>query len=174
MGGRQADHGRHSWLAETLPPKIRGLGISISFSVYYVGALLAAGVTYGTAQIPGELSWRLPCLLQVVFTFISGACLFFTPESPRWLAYQNLDDEALTVVASVRTNGDESDQGVLEQYREIIAARDGEREGGTTLSMKELFKTPSARMRVMLAVSVAVIAMSSGELGDASKRQNAN
>jgi hypothetical protein len=26
-----------SWLAETLPPSIRGLGLSITYSVYYVG-----------------------------------------------------------------------------------------------------------------------------------------
>ncbi|KAJ8107827.1 hypothetical protein OPT61_g8593 [Boeremia exigua] len=160
-----------TWLAETLPPKIRGFGLSITFSVYYIGALLAAGVTYRTARIAGDWSWRLPCLLQVVFTFISGFCLFFTPESPRWLAYQDRNADALAVLASVRANGDQTDVGTLEQYEEIIKARNWERECGTTMSWSELVKTSSARRRVFLAVSVAVIAMGSGELALSNKTE---
>ncbi|KAH7156628.1 hexose transporter [Dactylonectria macrodidyma] len=148
--------------AETLPPKIRGLGLSITFSVYYIGALIAAGVTYRTAQISGEWSWRIPCLLQVVPSFVSGFCLFCTPESPRWLAYHDRTNEALLVVASVRANGDQSDTEVILQHQEIITARDFEREAGRKVSFVELFKTRSSRRRVMLAVSVSVIAMGSG------------
>ncbi|VUC31178.1 unnamed protein product [Clonostachys rosea] len=151
-----------TWLAETLPPKIRGLGLSITFSVYYVGALMAAGVTYRTAQLSGDWSWRLPCLLQVVPSFISGFCLFCTPESPRWLAYHDRTDDTLRVVASVRADGDDSSPEVIAQYQEIIAARDWEREAGRKAKLAELFRTGPSRRRVMLAASVGVIAMGSG------------
>ncbi|KAF9777041.1 hypothetical protein IL306_004691 [Fusarium sp. DS 682] len=151
-----------TWLAETLPPKIRGLGLSITFSVYYVGALISAGITYRTAEISGEWSWRLPILLQSMFSLICIFCLLLTPESPRWLAYQDMSDEALKVIASIAANGDQSNTEVRQQYQEMIDSREKERIEGKTASYAELFKTRTARRRVMLAISVAVIAMASG------------
>ncbi|KAF5630030.1 hexose transporter [Fusarium sp. NRRL 52700] len=151
-----------TWLAETLPPKIRGLGLSITFSVYYVGALISAGITYRTAEIPGEWSWRLPILLQSMFSLICIFCLFLTPESPRWLSHQDMMDEALQVIASIVANGDQSDQEVRQQYQSVVDSRERERTEGKTASYTELFATHSARRRLMLAVSVAVIVMASG------------
>ncbi|KAF5625179.1 hexose transporter [Fusarium tjaetaba] len=151
-----------TWLAETLPPNIRGLGLSITFSVYYVGALISAGITYRTAEIPGEWSWRLPILLQSMFSLICIFCLFLTPESPRWLSHQDMMDEALQVIASIAANGDQSDEEVRQQYQSVVDSREKERTEGKTASYTELFKTRSARRRLMLAVSVAVIVMASG------------
>ncbi|KAF5602894.1 hexose transporter [Fusarium subglutinans] len=151
-----------TWLAETLPPKIRGLGLSITFSVYYVGALISAGITYRTAEIPGEWSWRLPILLQSMFSLICIFCLFLTPESPRWLSHQDMMDEALQVIASIAANGDQSNEEVCQQYQSVVDSRERERTEGKTASYTELFKTRSARRRLMLAVSVAVIVMASG------------
>ncbi|KAG7404890.1 Lactose permease [Fusarium oxysporum f. sp. rapae] len=151
-----------TWLAETLPPKIRGLGLSITFSVYYVGALISAGITYRTAEISGEWSWRLPILLQSMFSLICIFCLFLTPESPRWLSHQDMLEEALQVIASIAANGDQSNQEVREQYQGMIDSRERERTEGKTASYTELFVTRSARRRLMLAVSVAVIVMASG------------
>ncbi|KAJ4035219.1 hypothetical protein NW763_014067 [Fusarium oxysporum] len=151
-----------TWLAETLPPKIRGLGLSITFSVYYVGALISAGITYRTAEISGEWSWRLPILLQSMFSLICIFCLFLTPESPRWLSHQDMLEESLQVVASISANGDQSNQEVREQYQGMIDSRERERSEGKTASYTELFTTRSARRRLMLAVSVAVIVMASG------------
>ncbi|KAF5655166.1 hexose transporter [Fusarium sp. NRRL 25303] len=151
-----------TWLAETLPPKIRGLGLSITFSVYYVGALISAGITYRTAEIPGEWSWRLPILLQSMFSLICILCLFLTPESPRWLSHQDMMDETLQAIASIVANGDQSNQEVREQYQSVVDSRERERAEGKTASYTELFATRSARRRLMLAVSVAVIVMASG------------
>ncbi|EXL74407.1 hypothetical protein FOPG_10439 [Fusarium oxysporum f. sp. conglutinans race 2 54008] len=151
-----------TWLAETLPSKIRGLGLSITFSVYYVGALISAGITYRTAEISGEWSWRLPILLQSMFSLICIFCLFLTPESPRWLSHQDMLEESLQVIASISANGDQSNQEVREQYQGMIDSRERERSEGKTASYTELFTTRSARRRLMLAVSVAVIVMASG------------
>ncbi|KAF5671464.1 transcriptional regulatory [Fusarium circinatum] len=150
-----------TWLAETLPPKIRGLGLSITFSVYYVGALISAGIAYRTAEIPGEWSWRLPILLQSMFSLICISCLFLTPESPRWLSHQDMMDEALQVIASIAANGDQSNEEVRQQYQSVVDSRERERTEGKTASYTELFRTRSARRRLTLAVSVAVIVMAS-------------
>ncbi|KAL3300563.1 hexose transporter [Colletotrichum asianum] len=86
-----------SWLAETLPTKYRASGLSFIFTIYYVGALIAAGVTYRTSQIS-----------------------------------------------------------------EIVDMLEWERSSGQKMTYAEVFRTPSSRRRLMLAVSMAVLAMSSG------------
>jgi len=72
-------------------------------------------------------------------------------------------DEALQVIASIVANGDQSNQEVREQYQSVVDSREKERTEGKTASYTELFATRSARRRLMLAVSVAVIVMASGK-----------
>ncbi|CAH0040368.1 unnamed protein product [Clonostachys rhizophaga] len=56
---------------------------------WYVGSLVAAGVTYGSQYIESTWSWRLPSLLQLLHSVLCLAPLPFIPESPRWLIYKN-------------------------------------------------------------------------------------
>lgn len=72
-------------------------------------------------------------------------------------------DEALQAIASIVANGDQSNQEVREQYQSVVDSREKERAEGKTASYTELFATRSARRRLMLAVSVAVIVMASGK-----------
>lgn len=127
------------------------------------GALISAGVTYRTANIEGEWSWRLPCLLQSLFSFACAAVLAFVPESPRWLAYQGRFNDALEVVASMQSDGDTTEPLTQAQYREMIDTIEWERAEGKQLNYKEMLASRGSRKRVMLAVSVAVIAMMSGK-----------
>lgn len=80
--------------------------------------------------------------------------LFFLPESPRWLAYHDRNDEAMDVLAKLH-GSPSSDPVVQVQYREIMDTLQFEKEQGKTVGYTELFKTPSNRKRVMLAVSAA-------------------
>lgn len=89
--------------------------------------------------------------------------LLLTPESPRWLIYQNRHDDALDVLAIVWADGDRQNPEVLLQHKEIIETLEWERNEGKTLTYSEVVRTPNARKRVMLAVSVAVLAMLSGK-----------
>ncbi|KFA73043.1 hypothetical protein S40288_03279 [Stachybotrys chartarum IBT 40288] len=151
-----------TWLAETLPAHIRGRGLSVTYSVFFVGALIASGICYGTANIASSWSWRLPCLLMSMWSLICICVLFATPESPRWLVYHDKGEDALRVLASIYADGDMSSPVVLQEYRNILETIEREREGRKNPSYKALVKTPSARKRLMLALSVAVISMLSG------------
>lgn len=129
------------------------------------GALIAAGVTYKTADIVGSWSWRMPVALQGIFTILSFACLFFVPESPRWLVHKGRLEDALTSLASTHSDGDETDEVTLMHHQEIIDTLALEREVGQKMTYAEIFRTPNSRRRLLLVVSIAVIAQSSGELG---------
>lgn len=89
--------------------------------------------------------------------------LAFTPESPRWLAYNGHLQEAHDVVAITHSNGDLDAPETMVQYQEIIDAIKWEKECGETLSFVQMVRTASARKRVMLVLSVAVFTTLSGK-----------
>ena len=59
-------------------------------------------------------------------------------------------------------DGDRSNALVSAQYKEIIDTIEYEKNAGATLSVKHLFKTPSARKRVALAMSAAIFSTIAG------------
>ncbi|RDW84837.1 hypothetical protein BP6252_02427 [Coleophoma cylindrospora] len=150
------------YLAETLPFKWRAWGLGVFYDFWYVGGLIASGVTYGTAAMASTWAWRLPSALQGVFSIICILILPFIPESPRWLIYQGRNEEAKKIIAYTSCDGDENNPIVLVQYKEMVDTLEFEKNTGETLSMMEIVKTPSARKRTMLACSVAVCTMLSG------------
>ncbi|RDW57613.1 MFS sugar transporter-like protein [Coleophoma cylindrospora] len=150
------------YLAETLPPKWRAWGLGVFYDCWYVGGLIAAGVTYGTAKMQSTWAWRLPSALQGLFSIICIVVLPFIPESPRWLIYKGRNEEALQVIAQTNCDGDASNPVVLVQYKEMVDTIEFEKNSGETMSFLEIVKTPSARKRTLLAVSVAVFTMLSG------------
>jgi Sugar (and other) transporter len=124
---------------------------------------LASGVCYGTQDIESSWSWRLPCALQAVFSIGCAAVLWFTPESPRWLAYHGKESESLAVLASIYADGDESSPEVLQHHGDIIQSISWEKTSGRKLTYLEMIRTANARKRIMLCISVAVIGMMSGK-----------
>ncbi|KAH6712378.1 MFS sugar transporter-like protein [Leptodontidium sp. MPI-SDFR-AT-0119] len=142
----------------------RAWGVGLLNDCYYVGGLVAAGITYKAATIDSTLAWRMPSAVQGIFSILCIVILPFIPEPPRWLANVGRREEALTVIAQTYANGDESDVIVLAQYKQVVDTIHYEREIGETLSLNQLVKTPAARKRITLAVSVAVFSTISGNV----------
>lgn len=152
------------YLAETLPLHWRGWGLGFFNDCYYVGGLIAAGVTYGTAPMNSTWAWRIPSAIQGLFSVICIVILPFIPESPRWLAYRGHREDALAVVAQTYANGDLDSPIVLATYKEIIDTLEYEKNSEQTLSLLEVVKTPSARKRLILACSAAVFSTIAGNV----------
>ena len=56
-----------SLLGELGYPKERPILTSLFNSCYFIGAIVAAGITFGTTSLaPSDWSWRVPSLLQMV------------------------------------------------------------------------------------------------------------
>ena len=153
-----------AYLAETLPWRQRAWGLGIFNDFYYVGGLLAAGITYGTADISGTWSWRLPSLLQGVFSLGCIVILPFLPESPRWLVARGRQAEALTVLAQTNARGDETDEIVLLQFREICDTLEYEKHDEARLSLGQILGNRGARKRLIIATTCAVFSTLAGNI----------
>ncbi|RFU26952.1 hypothetical protein B7463_g9392, partial [Scytalidium lignicola] len=141
------------YLSETFPNKWRAWGVGLLNDFYYVGALIAAGITLGTGQWDSTWAWRLPSLFQGIFSALCILILPFIPESPRWLAHRHLYEEARLAVAQTNSNGDLSDPVAIAVYKEIVDTLSWEKKEGLTMSPMEMIKTPVARKRLLIGMS---------------------
>lgn len=67
-------------------------------------------------------------------------------------------------MASVYADGDTSSEIVTQHFEEVLATIKWETESGQTMTYAQIFRTPNARRRVVLVISVALIATMSGKL----------
>lgn len=70
-------------IAELAYPTHRGKYTSAFWTMYYLGAILAAWTTFGTQTHSGNWSWRIPTLLQAGYPLVQLSCFWTLPESPR-------------------------------------------------------------------------------------------
>ncbi|KAI2469087.1 putative hexose carrier protein [Annulohypoxylon bovei var. microspora] len=152
------------YLSEAFPSRWRAWGVGLLNDFYYVGALIAAGVTLGTGQWQSTWAWRLPSLIQGVFSVLCIAILPFVPESPRWLVHEGYFEYARTSVAQTNTNGNLQDPVAVAIYKEIIDALAWEKKEGRTMSPKEIFKTPTARRRLLIGMSAGPFSCIAGNI----------
>ncbi|KEF60542.1 uncharacterized protein A1O9_02103 [Exophiala aquamarina CBS 119918] len=106
--------------AEIVPPKIRGMVVGTYQLGVMIGAFIMASITYGTAKIDGEASFRIPLGLFFIIPLIVGGCAFFLSESPRWLLVRDRHEEALTALRRYR-RGKFTEEEITAEYHEQIA-----------------------------------------------------
>ncbi|KAJ5919398.1 hypothetical protein N7466_010341 [Penicillium verhagenii] len=141
------------YLAESFPSRWRAWGVGLLNDFYYIGALIAAGITLGTGQWESTWAWRAPSLFQAIFSLLCIITLPFIPESPRWLVHQGYYAEARIAVAQTNANGNLTDPVVIAIFKEIVDTLKWEKENGHDMSPIEIFKTPSARKRLLIGMS---------------------
>lgn len=148
-----------AYLAETLPWNQRAWGLALFDDLFYVGALTAAGVTYGTSQLQSNWAWRLPSLLQGIWGLSCIAILPWMPESPRWLIDMGRRDEALGVLAAINSGGDTNDDLVRLQFCEICDTIGYERD---PMPWKKIFQNRGSRKRLIITATCAFFSMIQG------------
>ena len=99
--------------------------------------------------------------MQAIPPLLAIIILFFLPESPRWLVYNDRRDEALEVLAKIN-GADKDDSDVQLQYREIIDTLEYEKTDGQSMRFVEMIRTVANRKRLFLALSIAPLAMLTG------------
>lgn len=109
-------------ITETAHPSQRPTLTGLYNAVWFCGSITAAAITFSTLSIGNSWSWRVPCMLQVLYPSMQLVALCVIPESPRWLVSKNRQGEALAMLTRYHANGDMHDKLVQDEYDQICAS----------------------------------------------------
>lgn len=73
-------------ITELVHPQHRAIFTTIYNTTWYAGSIVAAWLTFGTDHINNNWSWRIPTIVQAAPSILQLACVWFVPESPRWVS----------------------------------------------------------------------------------------
>lgn len=92
-------------------------------TLWFSGAIIAAGSARGGLNTGGDYSWRLITWLQALFAGLILAFCMFLPESPRWLYVHNKKEAAKDVLTKYHGNGNADSPWVslqMHEYDELL------------------------------------------------------
>lgn len=148
-------------ISELVHPRHRVFFGSLYNTSFYLGALLAGWVAFGSYRIPSAWAWRLPTLLQAGPACIQSVFVWFLDESPRWLLYKDRSEEAYEILVKNHGNGDRDDPLVQAEFFEMNEALQAEKmiKGQ---GLKLFISTPANRKRLAILITLAVFGQWSG------------
>lgn len=116
-----------AWAGEIADYSSRGQFIAIEFTLNIFGVVVAYWLEYGLAFADGGNSafrWRFPIAFQIIpLVMLLIVCWAF-PESPRWLAKVDREDEAYYILQRLRgTEGEDKGKAEAElaDIRNVVA-----------------------------------------------------
>ncbi len=144
------------YISEIAPARNRGrlvtlyqLAIVIGINLIYFINLLIAGMGDETWNV--ETGWRYMLGSEVIPAVLFLLLLAIVPESPRWLAKQGRDDDALAILTKI--NGKHRGAEVLKEVQETLHEEQG--------TLKELF-SPGLRIAMMVGIVLAIFSQITG------------
>jgi sugar porter (SP) family MFS transporter len=155
------------YIAEIAPAGVRGrmvsfnqlnivIGISAAyFSNYLILSLGQSDIAWAQALHLGDWNWRWMLGVEALPAMFYFCALFFVPESPRWLAMNKRDDEALDILEKV--SGRQQAEADLASVHEALEMEAGEAKG----TLKELFQ-PAMKLVLIIGVSIAILQQITG------------
>ncbi|KAH9854869.1 hexose transporter [Lenzites betulinus] len=150
-----------SMIGELAYPKERARIGSLFNASWFIGAIVAAGVTLGTFQMPTNWGWRIPSLLQMIPSALQLIFIWFLPESPRWLVSKGRGEEAYAILAKYHAEGDLNSEFVKLEYAEIETTLELEKEQAKS-SWKALVAAPGMRKRLLICSFLGLATQWSG------------
>ncbi|KAJ5004788.1 Lactose permease [Colletotrichum sp. SAR 10_66] len=151
-----------SLLGELSYAKERSIMTSLFNASWFVGAIIAAGVTYGTFQMTSTWAWRIPSLLQLVPSACQICFMPFCPESPRWLISKDRGDEAFAILQKYHSEGENGDEFVRLEYAQIQSTIQQEKAVASKFTWGDVFRDAAMRRRFMIAGIVGFFTQWSG------------
>lgn len=151
-----------TYVSEMAHPHWRGPLSAFLETNYFVGSIIASWVTYGTAYIASDISFRLPVWMQMLSSAYIVVGVFLIPESPRWLVARDRHEEAENVLATYHGEGSKSSPFVVIQLAEMQAQISKDGSDKRWWDYRDLWNTPSARRRLICVVAFAWFGQYSG------------
>jgi sugar porter (SP) family MFS transporter len=100
------------YIAELVPPRIRGGVVSFNQLMITLGILVAYIVDWGFAPLPNN--WRWMFALGAVPGAALAIGMYFMPFSPRWLVQKGREEEARKVLETYRFEEDDIEAEIAE------------------------------------------------------------
>ncbi|KAG7097495.1 hypothetical protein E1B28_004837 [Marasmius oreades] len=151
-----------SLIGELSHPKERAILGSLFNSCYFVGSIVAAGITLGTFAMPSDWGWRIPSLLQVLPSLMQITFIFFLPESPRFLISQGREEEAYNILVKYHAEGDRDSEFVKAEYVQIEQTLKLEKEMQERSSWGQLITESGMRRRLIVGSALGLFTQWSG------------
>lgn len=149
-------------LLELAYPTQRSPMVSIYNALWYLGAIAAAWITYGTFVMGNSWSWRIPSILQGLVSVIQLGSCFFLVESPRWLMSTGKEEQSRRIITKYHANGDNTDPLIDLEIEEIRVALHLEAELAKDSKWISFFKTAGNRKRLLIILCVGFFSQWSG------------
>ncbi|KFH42472.1 Lactose permease-like protein [Hapsidospora chrysogenum ATCC 11550] len=150
-----------SLIGELGYPKERAY-LTCFFNVaFYLGQIVAAGICFGTNNIPGNMAWKIPSWLQLVPSMMQILFIFLVPESPRWLITKDRSEEAYEILAKYHAEGDRDSDFVKAEFAHIQTTIKLEMENSSQ-SYMDLIKTAGMRRRTLISAMLGLFTQWSG------------
>ncbi|KAL4807427.1 general substrate transporter [Aspergillus unguis] len=144
-------------ITELAYPTHRGKFTSMSFTFYFLGAIISSWTTYGTFRMTtSSWTWRVPSLIQGAIPSMQFFVLFRVPESPRWLVSKGRVEHARAFFVKYHADGDE-DPALVEHEMNDIQQHIRFQEGHGAVSWKQLYNTSADRKRLSLILYLSLM-----------------
>ncbi|KAM0285172.1 hypothetical protein ACHAQH_001601 [Verticillium albo-atrum] len=153
------------YIVEMAFPTWRGLaGGLYNVLGWYIGSLTASWSCYGLANLQGNMSWRIPYIIQAIPATVVLVIAWFIPESPRWLFGKGRDEQAKKVLVKYHGNGNDDSAVVRLECEEIkySVETNAELREGKWWDYAVLFRTPASRYRMWLIFLISTFSQFTG------------
>ncbi|KAF7789433.1 hypothetical protein EIP86_000377 [Pleurotus ostreatoroseus] len=150
-----------SMIGELSYPKERAIIGSLFNASWFIGAIVAAGVTLGTFAMKSTWGWRIPSVLQICPSLLQICFIWFLPESPRWLISKGRNEEAYAILVKYHAEGDADSPFVKAEYAEIEQTLELEKENAKS-GWRELVGTAGMRKRILICSFLGLATQWSG------------
>ena len=155
-----------AYCVEVAPSHLRGKVAGLYNTLWHVGSIIAAFITYGTNKnFPNSSkAFKIPLYCQMIFPGIVFIFGWLLPESPRWLVGVGREYEAREFIAKYHFGGNRDHPLIDYEMSEIIESFHGTDMSAPleVLNLKPLFKRRSDRYRLGLIVAMGWFSQFSG------------
>ncbi|KAI4698397.1 hypothetical protein J4E81_005620 [Alternaria sp. BMP 2799] len=150
-----------SLMGELAYPKERPIMTSLFNALWFVGSLIAAGVSYGTQSLKDDWAWRIPSLLQAGPSLLQIVFIFMIPESPRFLISKDRREEAYATLITYHAEGAATSPFAAAEMAQIEHTIRIELEHSKR-SWREMIAVPGLRKRVIIGSFLGLFTQWSG------------